>query len=59
MAEEKQPETEEEQGPALPQALYDWLDREPELFHPGDVDYIHDPARIGGLKNVISINGGV
>ena len=25
MAEEKQPETEEEQGPALPQALYDWL----------------------------------
>ena len=41
------------------QALYDWLDREPELFHPGDVDYIHDPARIGGLKNVISINGGV
>ena len=25
MAEEKQPETEEEQGPALPPALYDWL----------------------------------
>ena len=23
------------------------------------MDYIHDPTRIGGLKNVISINGGV
>ena len=41
------------------QALYDWLDQEPDLFRPGDVDYIHDPERIGQMENVISINGGV
>ena len=41
------------------QALYDWLDREPELFRPADVDYIHDPERIGQMERVISINGGV
>lgn len=41
------------------QALYDWLDAEPGLFHPADLDYIHSPARIGEMKNVISINGGV
>lgn len=41
------------------QELYDWLDREPELFHPGDVDYVHAPDRIGQMSNVISINGGV
>ncbi len=41
------------------QELYDWLDAEPGLFRPGDVDYIHDPQRIGRMKNVISINGGV
>ena len=39
--------------------LYRWLDEEPELFHPDDVDYIHSPERIGSMKNVISINGGV
>ena len=41
------------------QELYDWLDQEPELFRPADVDYIHSPERIGRMKNVISINGGV
>ena len=41
------------------QALYDWLDAEPELFRPDDLDYIHSPERIGCLSNVISINGGV
>lgn len=39
--------------------LYDWLRENPELFRPGDLDYVHDPARIGTMKNVISINGGV
>lgn len=39
--------------------LYQWLDREPELFRPADVDYIHSPERISRMKNVISINGGV
>lgn len=41
------------------QTLYDWLDAEPELFHPGDLDYIHSVERISRLSNVISINGGV
>ncbi len=41
------------------QELYDWLDAEPGLFHPGDLDYVHDPYRIATMKNVISINGGV
>lgn len=41
------------------QEFYDWLDAEPELFHPGDLDYVHDPRRIAAMKNVISINGGV
>ena len=41
------------------QELYDWLDAEPGLFHPGDLDYIHSVERIGRLSNVISINGGV
>lgn len=41
------------------QELYDWLDAEPELFHPGDLDYVHDPYRIAAMDNVISINGGV
>lgn len=39
--------------------LYDWLDAEPELFHPADLDYIHSPGRISEMSNVISINGGV
>jgi len=41
------------------QELYDWLDAEPELFHPDDLDYVHDPYRIATMQNVISINGGV
>ena len=41
------------------QDLYDWLDAEPQKFHPGDLDYVHSPARIAEMKNVISINGGV
>lgn len=41
------------------QALYDWLDAEPMLFHPDNVDYVHSPERISSMKNVISINGGV
>lgn len=41
------------------QELYDWLDAEPGLFHPADLDYIHDPYRIAQMDNVISINGGV
>ena len=39
--------------------LYDWLRENPELFHPDDLDYVHDPARIATMKNVVSINGGV
>ena len=39
--------------------LYDWLRENPDLFHPGDLDYVHDPQRIGTMSNVISINGGV
>ena len=39
--------------------LYDWLREEPELFRPGDVDYVHAPERIGRMSRVISINGGV
>ena len=30
------------------QELYDWLKAEPQLFRPADVDYIHDPHRMGG-----------
>lgn len=41
------------------QSLYDWLDAEPQLFHPGDLDYIHSVERISRMGNVISINGGV
>ena len=26
------------------QELYDWLDNEPQLFHPADVDYVHSPV---------------
>ncbi len=39
--------------------FYEWLSDCPDLFRPADIDYIHDPARIGSLKNVISINGAV
>lgn len=41
------------------QELYDWLGEYPDLFHPDDLDYVHDPYRIARLDNVISINGGV
>ena len=41
------------------QELYDWLGDNPGLFHPGDLDYVHCPQRIGSISNVISINGGV
>lgn len=41
------------------QEFYGWLDAEPDIFHPGDVDYVHSPERIAKMKNVISINGGV
>lgn len=41
------------------QELYDWLDAEPQLFHPDDLDYVHNPYRIGEMKRVVSINGGV
>ncbi len=41
------------------QELYDWIAENPELFHPGDVDYVHSPERMGRLSNFISINGGV
>ena len=39
--------------------FYDWLRENPELFYPADLDFIHSPGRIGTMKNVISINGGV
>lgn len=41
------------------QELYDWLDAEPQLFRPDDLDYVHNPYRIAEMKKVISINGGV
>ena len=41
------------------QEFYDWISENPKLFHPADLDYVHDPQRIGTMKNVISINGGV
>ena len=39
--------------------FYEWLRENPELFYPADLDFIHSPERIGTMKNVISINGGV
>ena len=41
------------------QELYNWLDEEPGIFHPGDVDYIHSPERMGKMSNFIGIMGGV
>ena len=41
------------------QEFYDWIAENPKLFHPADLDYVHDPQRIGTMKNVSSINGGV
>jgi len=39
--------------------LYDWLDAEPHLFRPADLDHVHSPERMSRLSNFISINGGV
>lgn len=41
------------------QELYDWLQNEPQLFYPADVDYIHNPRNMEKISNFISINGGV
>lgn len=41
------------------QNLYDWIAHEPELFYPGDVDFVHSPDRMCQMSNFISINGGV
>ena len=41
------------------QELYDWIAENPKFFHPGDLDYIHSPERMGQNSNFISINGGV
>jgi acyl-CoA hydrolase len=41
------------------QELYDWLQNEPHLFRPSDVDYVHSPERMSKMSNFISINGGV
>ena len=41
------------------QELYDWLQAEPQLFYPADVDYIHNPRNMEKISNFISINGGV
>lgn len=41
------------------QDLYDWLEAEAGLFHPGDLDYVHSVEHISQMSNVISINGGV
>ena len=41
------------------QELYHWLEEEPELFYPADVDYVHAPERMGEMTNFISVNGGV
>ena len=41
------------------QELYDWLENEPELFYPGDVDFVHSPERMGQMSNFVGIMGGV
>ena len=41
------------------QELYDWLQNEPHLFRPGDVDYVHSPERMSQLSNFVGIMGGV
>ena len=41
------------------QELYDWLEREPHLFRPSDVDYVHSPERMSKISNFIGIMGGV
>ena len=39
--------------------LYDWLEAEPHLFRPSDVDYVHSPERMSQLSNFVGIMGGV
>ena len=41
------------------QELYDWLDAEPGLFHPADLDYVHSPERMSRMSNFVGIMGGV
>ena len=41
------------------QALYDWIQAEPQMFKPADVDYVHSPERMAQMSRFISINGGV
>ena len=41
------------------QELYDWIEAEPGLFYPADVDFVHSPERMGKIKNFIAIMGGV
>lgn len=41
------------------QELYDWLQDNPQLFYPADLDYVHNPRVIESITNYISINGGV
>jgi acyl-CoA hydrolase len=41
------------------QELYDWLNAEPELFRPSDVDYVHSPDRMSRISNYVGIMGGV
>lgn len=41
------------------QELYDWLNNEPDLFHPADVDYVHSPERMSKMRHYIGIMGGV
>ncbi len=41
------------------QELYDWLQDNPQLFYPADLDYVHNPRVIEKITNYISINGGV
>ena len=41
------------------QELYDWLQENPDLFYPADVEYVHNPRVMEKISNYISINGGV
>ena len=41
------------------QELYDWLNNEPDLFRPSDVDYVHSPDRMSRISNYVGIMGGV
>lgn len=41
------------------QELYDWLQENPQVFYPAELDYVHNPRVIEKISNYISINGGV